>query len=66
MKAIDTVIDEEWCDIFEKGRKAGIKEVVDWIEYKGKPFYGDNLIIFEMTYDDLREIKQRAAINEIV
>ena len=24
--------DEEWCDIFEKGRMAGVKEVTEWVE----------------------------------
>ena len=46
--------------------KAGVNEVVEFIEIKGKPIYGENLIIFEMTYKELRDIKLKAGINEIV
>ena len=50
----------------EEAKKAGIREVVEWVETKGKPFYGDKLMIVEIPYEKMREFKEKAGINEIV
>lgn len=50
----------------EECKQMGRKEVVEWLEANGKLLYGESSAIFKLNYEDLRSLKLKAGINEIV